>query len=178
MRVRVSLCVPRRSTLRTAQKCRFRKCRPFFGCASGLLLLPIESRFDGDPDRCTAGGIGRHASLRNWCPLGHGSSSLPPCTIYVQMMELVDLSVSKTDAERHAGSIPALHTKYTLLAQMAEQQTFNLWVEGSTPSGRTIHRCGAIGRRIRFKIGTSVGSSPTICTTSSHAAHGSESSVP
>ena len=32
--------VPRRSTLRTAQKRRFRKCRPFFGCASGLLLSP------------------------------------------------------------------------------------------------------------------------------------------
>ena len=81
---------------------------------------------------------------------------------------------------------------YTLLAQQAEQQTFNLWVGGPIPPGRTtlehpphgsgipvakvpgflrlcfgapplpikagfdgvpINRCGAIGRRIRFKLG-------------------------
>ena len=33
---------------------------------------------------------------------------------HVQMMELVDLPVSKTGAERYAGSIPALHTNMRL----------------------------------------------------------------
>ena len=54
--------------------------------------------------------------------------------------------------------------QYASLAQTAEQQTFNLWVAGSIPSRRTKCRCGAIGRRIRFKIGSSVGSKPSICT--------------
>ena len=54
--------------------------------------------------------------------------------------------------------------QYASLAQTAEQQTFNLWVAGSIPSRRTKCRCGAIGRRIRFKIGSSVGSRPSICT--------------
>lgn len=56
---------------------------------------------------------------------------------YAQMPEQVYESVSKTDAERCAGSIPAL---------------------------RTICRCGAIGRRIRLKSGKIVGSNPSICT--------------
>ena len=40
--VRVRSAAPRRRSLRTAQKTRFRKSRVFFGCAPGLLLLPTR----------------------------------------------------------------------------------------------------------------------------------------
>ena len=40
--VRVRLAAPRRRSLRTAQKTRFRKSRVFFDCAPGLLLLPTR----------------------------------------------------------------------------------------------------------------------------------------
>ena len=89
----------------TGKHSSLRGCRPSKGLrVRSPLCVPI----------CTAGGIGRHASLRNWCPRGHEGSSPSPCTIHVQMMESVDLPVSKIGAERHAGSIPALHTIYAL----------------------------------------------------------------
>ena len=40
--VRVRSAAPRRRSLRTAQKTRFRKSRVFFDCAPGLLLLPTR----------------------------------------------------------------------------------------------------------------------------------------
>ena len=85
---------------------------------------------------CTAGGIGRHASLRNWCPQGHGSSSLPPCTICAGAGTGIRVGF-KNRCRKACGFDPRSAHQYTLLAQSVEQQTFNLWVGGPIPSGRT-----------------------------------------
>lgn len=163
MRVRLSLCVPRRKKPAAFRFRGLRKSRESCISAVSFLLLPIEPHFDGVPEKHTAGGIGRHASLRNWCPRGHGSSSLPPCTICAGAGTGIRVGF-KNRRRKACGFDPRSAHQYTLLAQSVEQQTFNLWVGGPIPPGRTKCRCGAIGRRIRFKIGKTVGSSPTICT--------------
>ena len=48
---------PRRRSLRTAQETRTLRERFSFNCASGLLLIPTEACFDGDPGKRQQKGV-------------------------------------------------------------------------------------------------------------------------
>ena len=102
-------------------------------------------------------------------PLGVRVALTPPTCNPVASHKCADdgigrLAGLKNRRRKACGFDPRSAHQYASLAQTAEQQTFNLWVAGSIPSRRTMQMWRNWHRRIRFKIGSSVGSKPSICT--------------
>ena len=95
--------VPRRSTLRTAQKCRFRKCRPFFGCASRLLRLPRRAKDPISGSIAAATGEKNATVHRTVFPLRWARMGSP------SMLRVAQLAERRVVAPEVAGSSPLTH---------------------------------------------------------------------
>ena len=130
MRVRVPQGLPSRKSLRTVQKCRFHKRRPFFGCASGLLLSPSNLASMGTPYTDVAQSA--------------DAPDLRSAFLWFQIPPSVPFHVACSSVGRAPGCGPggqrsesAHAPPFGTLAQLVERQVEALCVPGSSPGGPT-----------------------------------------
>ena len=113
--ITVPLHSPAISKIEIVKQAKVRQAKLYYLRGKGIRISKLKTKelakFVAEEKKSRGAGIGRRASLRGWCPLGRGSSSLPHGTFLARfdgrLAQLVERLLYKQDV---AGSSPASST--------------------------------------------------------------------